>query len=371
MVDLLVGIAYVVIALFVLSGSGIDLRHGTRRHLGGHHRRHRLFVTRNTLRRQRVMGGVALQMERTIRVGDWIRVGDLEGQVVEIRWRQTSIETREWDTMVIPNSLLMKGSVTLLGRRLGEPVQRRRWLYFNVDFRRAPTEVIHTVENALLAEPMDGVAVEPKPHCIVTAFAESYATYAARYWLTDLARPDPVDSLVRTRVFSALRRAGIPLSMPAHAVFMTEDDASNRDRKLHEQMEHRVAALAQNVDLPRAHRRASAQLALRRLKGGAFRRGRDADAAGSGGALALSHRHRRCGGACDGRWPHRACGDAARGRLLRRDGHADRRGPHRHGRRDHRWRNATGSARRISKISCTAARRSRRTSRTSLAQRPP
>ena len=132
----------------------------------------------------------------------------------------------------------MKGSVILLGRRTAQPIQRRRWLYFNVDFRRAPTEVIHAVENALLAEPMDGVAPEPKPHCILTSFSESFATYAARYWLTDLARPDPVDSLVRTRVFSALRRAGIPLSIPAHAIFMTEDDVTNRDRKRHEQLEH-------------------------------------------------------------------------------------------------------------------------------------
>ena len=241
MQDLLVGIAYVVIALFVLSDSGIDLRgivatSAVITALVG-------ISLQDTL--GNIMGGVALQMERTIRVGDWIRVGDLEGQVVEIRWRQTSIETREWDTVVIPNSQLMKGMVILLGRRIAQPVQHRRWVYFNVDFRRAPTEVIHAVENALLAEPMDGVAPEPKPHCIVTAFSESFVTYAARYWLTDLARPDPVDSLVRTRLFSALRRAGIPLSIPAHAIFVTEDDASNRDRKRHEQLEHRIAALSQ------------------------------------------------------------------------------------------------------------------------------
>src|SRR5437868_5726370 len=51
-----------------------------------------------------MMGGMALQMERAIGVGDWIRIDNQEGMVKEIRWRHTSIETRNWDTIVIPNS---------------------------------------------------------------------------------------------------------------------------------------------------------------------------------------------------------------------------------------------------------------------------
>src|SRR6266568_3346184 len=54
-----------------------------------------------------MMGGMALQMERTIGVGDWIRIDGQEGMVKEIRWRHTAIETRNWDTIVIPNSALM------------------------------------------------------------------------------------------------------------------------------------------------------------------------------------------------------------------------------------------------------------------------
>ena len=66
-----------------------------------------------------MMGGMALQLERTIGVGDWIKLDGYEGLVKEIRWRHTSIETRNWDTIVIPNSVLMKSQVTVLGRRQG------------------------------------------------------------------------------------------------------------------------------------------------------------------------------------------------------------------------------------------------------------
>lgn len=190
-----------------------------------------------------VMGGMALQMEHSIGVGDWIRVGDQEGKVKEIRWRQTSIETRNWDTVVIPNSVLMKGQVIVLGRRDGMPRQRRQWVYFNVDFRFAPTEVIGTVETALCAEPIPNVAREPAPHCILTEFKDSYATYAVRYWVTDLAVTDPTDSTVRERIYVALRRAGVPLSLPARSLFITEDDDSRRERKRKEDIERRVEAL--------------------------------------------------------------------------------------------------------------------------------
>src|ERR1700730_12895692 len=205
--DLLIALVYIAIAIVLLSQSGVDFRGIVATSavliavIG--------FSLQDTL--GNIMGGMALQMERTIRVGDWIRVDDLEGKVKEIRWRQTSVETRNWDTIVIPNSVLMKGNVTLLGRRSAFPVQQRRWVYFQVDLSRPPTKVIETVETALRAEPIPRVATQPELHCLVTEVKSGDATYAVRYWLTDLAQTDPTDSLVRTRIYAALKRANIPL----------------------------------------------------------------------------------------------------------------------------------------------------------------
>jgi CRP-like cAMP-binding protein len=89
------------------------------------------------------------------------------------------------------------------------------------------------------------VAHTPPPTCILSDFKESYAAYTVRYWLTDLSQPDPTDSLVRTRILLALRRAGIHLSMPAHAVFLTQDDESRHQRKRQEEAESRVVILRQ------------------------------------------------------------------------------------------------------------------------------
>src|SRR5882724_13528278 len=237
--DLLLASAYLVIAFILLSRSGFDLTGIVATSavitavIG--------FSLADTL--GNIMGGMALQMEHTINVGDWVRIDQSEGRVKEIRWRQTSIETRDWDTIVFPNSFLMRGRVTLLGHRTGEARQHRQWVYFNVDFRYAPTDVIRAVETALCAEPIPRVAREPAPHCLVIDFKDSYATYAARYWLTDMAQTDPTDSLVRSRVYSALRRAGIPLSIPARSIFVTEETEKRRERKKGEEIGHRIEAL--------------------------------------------------------------------------------------------------------------------------------
>lgn len=190
-----------------------------------------------------MMGGMALQMERAIGVGDWIRVDDREGVVKEIRWRHTSIETRNWDTVVIPNSVLMKSQVSVLGRRTGAPRQHRQWVHFNVDFRYSPADVIDTVQSALRGEPIPNIARSPQPDCIFYDFRESYAHYAVRYWLTDLAADDPTNSVVRTRIYFALRRVNIPLSIPAHSIFITEDDAARREVKADREVKQRVEAV--------------------------------------------------------------------------------------------------------------------------------
>lgn len=190
-----------------------------------------------------MMGGMALQMERAIGVGDWIKFDGHEGVVREIRWRHTSIETRNWDTMVIPNSALMKSPVTVLGRRAGQPQQHRQGVHFNVDFRYSPADVIDVVEAALRAEPIPNVAGEPPPDCVLMDFKDSYGSYVVRYWLTDLAVDDPTNSIVRTRIYFSLRRAGIPLSIPAQSLFVTAEDQSRLERKRAEDIEERVAAL--------------------------------------------------------------------------------------------------------------------------------
>lgn len=194
-----------------------------------------------------VFGGLSLQLDHTIHVGDWIRVQDVTGRVVEIRWRSTSIETRGWETVIIPNSVLTRSQVVVLGRRASDPRDPRRWrrqITFAVDFRYPPNQVIECVLGALHGHVIANVASDPPMDCQLLEMTDSCARYGVRYWLLDFAQDVPTDSVVQTRVFYALKRAGIPLAMPAHAIFLTEDSPERRKHKQASEHERRVLALS-------------------------------------------------------------------------------------------------------------------------------
>jgi small-conductance mechanosensitive channel len=187
-----------------------------------------------------MVAGITLQLDSSLQVGDWIKVGDLSGKVSEIRWRFTAIETRNWETVIVPNAQLIKGQVIIQGRRTGQSEKWRRWIYFNVDFRYSPTQVIDTVQSVLRGEKLTNVAEAPAPNCILYDIHESYYRFAVRYWLTDLAADDPTDSSVRTRIVNALKRVNVRLSIPAHALFLTSDTEERREFKSRQDLTRRV-----------------------------------------------------------------------------------------------------------------------------------
>jgi CRP-like cAMP-binding protein/small-conductance mechanosensitive channel len=183
-----------------------------------------------------IVGGIALQVDDSLDEGDWIELENKQqGQIKQIRWRHTVIETRDFDTLIVPNGQLMGQTIKVLGKRNGQKVNHRMWVYFCVDFRFSPAEVIETVNKALSAAPIRGVAQTPAAHCICQDLArehrDGYVLYAVRYWLEDLARDDPTSSDVRERIFSSLRRAGIPLAIPAAALFMSQESSERSERK--------------------------------------------------------------------------------------------------------------------------------------------
>jgi small-conductance mechanosensitive channel/CRP-like cAMP-binding protein len=201
------------------------------------------FALQDTL--GNIMGGLALQMDNSVRLGDWISLGpgQPQGRVSEIRWRYTAIETRAWETIIIPNGQLMKSQVVIAGRRHGEASRWRKQVDFFVDFRTVPTDVIRTVRTALITDPPPRVVIAPEPQVLFIAIRDSVAQYCVRYWTDDISADEPTDSDVRVRIYYALARAGLKMSIPATAVFLTTESDARDERKASEDAAERLAAV--------------------------------------------------------------------------------------------------------------------------------
>ncbi|MEQ1913552.1 MAG: mechanosensitive ion channel domain-containing protein, partial [Sideroxydans sp.] len=181
------------------------------------------FAMQDTL--GNILGGLALQLDNSIEVGDWIKVDDISGKVVDIRWRSTLVETRNWETVVFPNSQLMKNKFLVLGRRTDEPVMWRRWVWFNVGLDASPSKVISVIETAIVGTDIANVAKHPVPNCVLMDMDnKGYARYALRYWLTDLAPDDPTDGAIRWHIMTALQRAGLKLALEEKSIHITKEN---------------------------------------------------------------------------------------------------------------------------------------------------
>src|SRR5262249_38001549 len=211
--DLLVGIGYVGATLGLLAHHGVD---PTGALVSGAVVSAVLAISlQSTL--GNIVGGVALQLDGSIREGDWIQLENgKQGRVRSVRWRHTVIEARDSSTIIVPNAQLLATNITILGKREGRTVPQRITVFFNVDYRFAPSRVIKVVTDALLRSAIDNVAAEPKPHVICSEFPrdvkDGFASYALRYWIIDLTDDDPTSSAIRTRIYTALQREQIPLA---------------------------------------------------------------------------------------------------------------------------------------------------------------
>jgi len=154
-----------------------------------------------------LFAGLALHLEKTMRVGDMIRYGETFGTVEELSWREIRLRTTEGSLLLIPNSLAGRERLEVFPRP-GPPIART--LRVGLEYDASPEHARVTLESALRG--MKGIAQNPAPRAFVKTFDSSNIVYELRYWLEDYGEYLDVDARARERAWYALRRAGLPLA---------------------------------------------------------------------------------------------------------------------------------------------------------------
>ncbi|MGE5616262.1 MAG: mechanosensitive ion channel domain-containing protein, partial [Bacillota bacterium] len=195
-----------------------------------------------------ILGGVLLQLDNSIRIGDWVRIDDVSGRVVEIDWRHTAIETRNRETVMVPNSWLMKNRFTVIGSRADVETRWRRWIYLNVDLAANPGRVCEVLERCVTDSAIENVADDPPASAVLLEVVNGYGRYALRYWLKDPRHDDPTDSRVRAHAIAALARYGMRLGTTREERLLIKDNEAHREADRVAERARRLQALA-NVEL--------------------------------------------------------------------------------------------------------------------------
>lgn len=121
--------------------------------------------------------GFILLFERPLRVGDRLRLGDIEGRVDSIRLRSTTLTTNDDVTVIVPNSELVRSKVV-------------NWSYCNRVRIRLPASAaygsdVRKVTSALISagNAVDHVLKDPPPKVYLKGFGESAIDFELLAWI--------------------------------------------------------------------------------------------------------------------------------------------------------------------------------------------
>jgi small-conductance mechanosensitive channel len=159
------------------------------------------------------VSGVIMLVERPVRNGDWIVVGDTEGYVQRISIRSTTIRTFDRADVIVPNSDLISGQVT--NWTLGNT-----WGRAKVDVGVAYGSDIETVIAILLdvankhPEVFKGHPQLPDPDVLFLGFGDSSLNFELRAIIHDVNRRLHVISDLNRAINAEFNKQGIEIPFP-------------------------------------------------------------------------------------------------------------------------------------------------------------
>ncbi|MCU0579416.1 MAG: mechanosensitive ion channel family protein [Desulfobacterota bacterium] len=174
---------------------------------------------------ENIFAGINVLMEKSIRVGDFIRLeSGQEGTVKDITWRTTRIQLLSNNTVIIPNSKLAQSVVT--NYHLPEKSFALR-LPVSASYASNPDRV----EKVLLAEAqkalgeIPGLLRDPEPFVRFSpGFGESSLDFTLNCQVADYVDQYLVLHELRKRIFQRFRAEGIEIPFPQRTVHLRQSD---------------------------------------------------------------------------------------------------------------------------------------------------
>jgi small-conductance mechanosensitive channel len=173
------------------------------------------FALQDTL--GNLFAGLAIQVEKPFRVGDWIRVAEHEGLVLEVTWRATKIRTKSGNFIIVPNSLISKDKIVNYSQPT--PVLRLEHTV-GIGYEFPPNQVKQIVLDTIAEVPE--ALEDPPPDVLLIDYHDFAVHYRCRFWIDNFAQSEPILDRFMTLLYYRLKRAGISIPYPIQDLRVTQ-----------------------------------------------------------------------------------------------------------------------------------------------------
>ena len=155
-----------------------------------------------------IFSGLALNIENTIDVGDWIEfTGYPEGQVVDINWRTTTVRCRDGRLVNIPNAVASESPLT----NFSKSEYLMQVIFIDINMKHNPELVkgilLQTMQN------IDGILDTPAPETGLKEIDEWEVKYKLVYHISDYNSRFHIEQQVWTNAWENLRASNIEPSI--------------------------------------------------------------------------------------------------------------------------------------------------------------
>lgn len=157
-----------------------------------------------------LVSGFLLLADSPFKKGDWLKIDDLDAQVIDINWRSTRLQTIDGNLLIIPNGSL--GNERIFNYSLPNP---KREVSIEVSFSNddPPNRVKQVLRQTILETP--GVIQSEQPSLETQSFNNNCSIkYCVSFMVKDYASGLTVANDFKTRLYYAAQRHGLTMPLP-------------------------------------------------------------------------------------------------------------------------------------------------------------
>src|SRR6266404_4566220 len=162
-----------------------------------------------------IISGIALQISKPYKVGDWLHIQDRFAEVMEINWRSTRLRTNDGIYLDIPNYQVARNTIVNLHYPTQVHAMRLR---VGVDYDVPPNRVKDALHRA--ASMAEGVLQDPPTKVFVMDFAESAVIYEIKFSMGDHRFYNDVCDAIRTNIWYEFKRQQIAIPFPIRTLHL-------------------------------------------------------------------------------------------------------------------------------------------------------